>query len=133
MYTFVPALGRTSHRLLRQSSSSLCGNRGSLIARNSIRPDRLPLTFISRTISAAAESPTVTKKVYFDIELGGEKLGRVTLGLFGDVVPKTVENFRALCTGEKGFGFQNSGFHRVIPSTFAWRLLGVCFFYLSIA
>merc|ERR1711935_1160628 len=54
--------------------------------------------------------------VYFDMTLNDQAAGRVEFELFADVVPKTAENFRALCTGEKGFGFQGSSFHRVIPN-----------------
>jgi len=65
----------------------------------------------SRFLSAEAPRP----RVYFDLSADGEKLGRVTMELRSDVVPKTAENFRALCTGEKGFGYKGSIFHRVIP------------------
>jgi peptidyl-prolyl isomerase F (cyclophilin D) len=57
----------------------------------------------------------VNSKVFFDITADGSALGRIVMELRNDVVPKTAENFRALCTGEKGYGFANSSFHRVIP------------------
>lgn len=59
--------------------------------------------------------PLSNPTVFFDIELDGKPLGRLEMVLRADVVPKTAENFRALCTGERGFGFAGSKFHRIIP------------------
>ncbi|WP_406142139.1 peptidylprolyl isomerase [Streptomyces sp. NBC_01089] len=57
----------------------------------------------------------MSTNVFFDITIQGEAAGRIVFELFDDVVPKTAQNFRELATGEHGFGYEGSAFHRVIP------------------
>ena len=83
--------------------------------------------FGSLTLTQAKKSKEdlkeVTHKVYFDVEIAGKPAGQIVMGLFGKVVPKIAENFRALCTGEKGVGksgkplhYKGSAFKRIIPN-----------------
>ncbi|XP_040513539.1 E3 SUMO-protein ligase RanBP2 isoform X6 [Gallus gallus] len=63
---------------------------------------------------AAVLSKDTNPVVYFNVSANDEPLGRITMELFANIVPRTAENFRALCTGEKGFGFKNTTFHRIV-------------------
>ncbi|GHH62755.1 MULTISPECIES: peptidylprolyl isomerase [Streptomyces] len=57
----------------------------------------------------------MSTNVFFDINIDGSPAGRIVFKLYDDVVPKTTQNFRELATGQHGFGYEGSGFHRVIP------------------
>ncbi|XP_020795290.1 peptidylprolyl isomerase Fa [Boleophthalmus pectinirostris] len=77
--------------------------------------NRLRFSSVALAAVRLFSGPTKNPVVFLDIEADGEPLGRVIIELYADAVPKTAENFRALCTGEHGFGYKGCVFHRIIP------------------
>ncbi|XP_016336402.1 E3 SUMO-protein ligase RanBP2-like, partial [Sinocyclocheilus anshuiensis] len=76
---------------------------------------RMSQTDAAQTSAAEALSRDSNPVVFFDITVDDERAGRVVMELFAHILPRTAENFRALCTGEMGFGYRQSVFHRIIP------------------
>ena len=86
---------------------------------------RKSLSSLNNSKLINTQAPTKRTKVFFDVTIAGKDAGRIVMELFDDIVPKTAENFRCLCTGEQGmsknypnkkFHFKGSIFHRIIPN-----------------
>lgn len=88
---------------------------GETIGKKVTNDDSIELDSEKEESSAPESKKVKNPQVYFDIKIGKTEIGRITMMLRADIVPRTAENFRCLCTHEKGYGFQGSNFHRIIP------------------
>mmetsp|Transcript_77 Transcript_77/g.112 ORF Transcript_77/g.112 Transcript_77/m.112 type:complete len:223 (+) Transcript_77:71-739(+) len=100
----------SSVSLYRQASASFAGARANVISGTFKRNPAFCLGGFRHS------SSDTNPKVFFDVDIGGSTAGRIVMELRADKVPKTAENFRAICTGEKGFTYEGSSFHRIIPN-----------------
>lgn len=73
-------------------------------------------SFLRRFATSASTTSGPMSNVFFDVAIDQKPAGRIVFKLFDDVVPKTTKNFRELATGQHGFGYSGSSFHRIIPN-----------------
>jgi len=108
MHQMIHQLCRSAIFITSTASSSAATTKGRSVILNSFK--------VFPQIREYSKKAKMTQRVFFDMTADGSPVGRITIELRADVTPKTAENFRALCTGEKGFGYKGSVFHRVIPN-----------------
>ncbi|KAJ2483558.1 hypothetical protein IWW56_000344 [Coemansia sp. RSA 2131] len=107
--------GRTiSVRYARAGTNSLAAN-GSVIFNQDSYIEKNVLGATNNAESAAMVPQTANPRVFLELAIDNKPHGKIEIELRSDVTPRTAENFRALCTGEKGFGYQGSKAHRIIP------------------
>ncbi|KAL9238385.1 hypothetical protein vseg_012815 [Gypsophila vaccaria] len=108
--------------MMRREISAFVQRRWLLLVLLSLLLFFLAFSFNFQIMQKVEEEPEITHRVFLDVDMDNQRLGRIVIGLYGTVVPKTAENFRALCTGEKGKGssgkplhYKKTPFHRIIP------------------
>jgi len=73
-------------------------------------------SFLRRFTTSASAAKTPLANVFFNVAIASKPAGRIVFRLFDDAVPRTAQNFRELATGQHGFGYTSSSFHRIIPN-----------------